>query len=43
MALQFVPRSIARLAGAASVAVLLLAGGVQQGFAQRAAHARCVS
>jgi hypothetical protein len=29
------PRSIARLAGAASVAVLLLAGGVQQGFAQQ--------
>ena len=35
MALQFVPRSIARLAGAAFVAVLLLAGGVQQGFAQQ--------
>lgn len=35
MALQFVPRSLARLAGAAFVALLLLAGGAQQGFAQQ--------
>ena len=35
MALQFIPRSMSRLAGAAFVAVLLLAGGVQQSFAQQ--------
>jgi hypothetical protein len=35
MTLEFAPRSMARLAGAAFVAVLLLMGGAQQGFAQR--------